>query len=410
MGKLASELRRGVAAVHTPELAGRSDRLRLNWIVGRNTDLLCFIGAASLGYGMFYLHAGLAMDMVAVWFIWYMLLDAPHFFGTYSRTYFDREELAKRRRLLLGSIALLAVGPTILLLCLALHRAGVSGYKTPYLILVAFVSLWAYWHVVRQHYGIMSLYRRKNDDTEFLDRLLDQGVLYVGLLAPVTAFAVTNAEAREVFGFSGAYTAGSGWEHGVVIASMGGVAAAIICLAARQVQRWVKGAPLNVAKLLFLSAVIPLHMVVCYHPASSTLALLGFSASVTIFHDVQYHTIVWYYQKNRMAKAGAEKHRRHGMAARIAGSFPVYVACAIGMGITFGLLGCLFDVNPGCLPIIGSRDVMLFGNVSLNELFYGVFLGVLMHHYFVDQFIWRPGRDAKLRQDLELKGAAGTRD
>ena len=38
----------------------------------------------------------------------------------------------------------------------------------------------------------------------------------------------------------------------------------------------------------------------------------------------------------------------------------------------------------------------------MNEVFYGVFLGVLMHHYFVDQFLWRPSKDSTLKADLKL--------
>jgi hypothetical protein len=40
--------------------------------------------------------------------------------------------------------------------------------------------------------------------------------------------------------------------------------------------------------------------------------------------------------------------------------------------------------------------------MSLEELFYGVFLGVLMHHYFVDQFIWRPSKDKNVEKSLKL--------
>jgi len=389
---------------------GRAPRLSMNWIVSRPVDLSCFIGAAALGYGMFYLHAGLAMNMVTVWLVWYMFLDSPHFFGTYSRTYLDREEMASRRRLLLGSLWLLAVGPAFIAGSWLLHVAGIAWYKTPFLVLVAFVSIWAYWHVVRQHFGIMSLYKRKNNDSAVLDRRLDQWFLYIGLLAPFVAFAVTNNGARAALGLSaeldgGAYAnvyAPGGWEETVVRCTMIAAAAACILFVARQIQRWWSGERLNAAKYLFLLAVIPLHMVVCYHPASTTLHLLGFSACVTIFHDVQYHTIVWYYQKNRVAKAGDAARARYGFASRIGRSFPLYVICAVGMGLMLGLLGCLLSVNPGCIPVLPSRETFLFGAVTLEELLYGVFLGVLMHHYFVDQFIWRPSRDAGVSANLKL--------
>ncbi len=397
--------------------AGLADQgqFAVNWIVGRYTDLFCFIGAAILGYVMFFLHAGLAMNMVTVWFFWYMILDSPHFFGTYARTYLDKEEWRDRRRLLVGSIGLLAIGPVIFAICSILYSMNVGWYKTPYLGLVAFVSIWAYWHVVRQHYGIMSLYKRKNRDSDAFDLSLDQWVLYLGLLSPFVGFAVTNNEARIALGLSqpleaglitNPYRTGQGWESVVLQLSMVAAFGSLLILLARQLVRWHRGLSLNVPKILFLLAVIPLHMVVCYHPASTTLALLGFSACVTIFHDMQYHAIVWYHQKNRMAKAGDERFEKYGMAAKISRSFPVYMGCAIAMGITFGIVGCIIDVNPGCfpdwVPLIAARSTNVFGHMTVNELFYGVFLGVLMHHYYVDQFIWRPSKDKNLQKDLKL--------
>jgi len=413
-------------------------RFSLNWIVSPRLDLICFIGAALLGYGMFFLHAGLAMDMVAVWFIWYMFLDSPHFFATYSRTYFDKEEMRNRRRLLLGSLWLLIAGPVIFAACLGLFAADVSWYKTPYFMLVTFVSVWAYWHVLRQHFGIMSLYKRKNNDGAVIDQKLDRWVLYIGLVAPFLAFIVKNQEARVELGYLfgrdiGAYTGAAGDIDAMIVqATVIAAALAIVTFVARQVQRWATGETVNAAKILFLCAVIPLHLVVCYHPDSSTLALLGFSACVTIFHDVQYHAIVWWYQRNRMEKAGGlidpaepshqssrslaalrriflpraarEATEKYGLASKIGTSLPIYIICAVGMGLTFGLMGCLLDVNPGCLPVIGSRDVMVAGSeLSMNELFYGVFLGVLMHHYFVDQFIWRPSKDRNVTESLKLQ-------
>lgn len=413
MGKMNSQIESGAATAAAEFPAEAARRVQLNWIVGRRTDLFCFIGAAALGYGMFFLHAGLAMNMVTVWFIWYMVLDSPHFFGTYSRTYLDKEEMRNRRGLLLGSLGLLGVGPAFIVAGYALYRAEVGWYMTPFLILSAFVSVWAYWHVVRQHYGIMSLYKRKNRDGEVLDRKLDQWVLYCGLMAPFVAFAVSNEQARSAlapvagaFGsdtFAQPFESGVGWAGNVVNLAFAIALASLFVMIARQVIRWQRGGTLNLPKTMFLLAVIPLHMVVCFHPESTTLSLLGFSACVTIFHDMQYHAIVWYYQKNRVAKAGDKADEKYGFAAKIGRSFPLYLIIAVGMGLTLGLLGCLLDVNAGCIPVINSTGIKLFGEMSLNEVFLGVFLGVLMHHYFVDQFIWRPSKDKNVREDLKVQ-------
>jgi hypothetical protein len=45
--------------------------------------------------------------------MWAILIDAPHVFGTFSRTYFDRAERQNRPRLLWGSLLFFAVGPLL---------------------------------------------------------------------------------------------------------------------------------------------------------------------------------------------------------------------------------------------------------------------------------------------------------
>ena len=376
------------------------ERLSINWIISRRTDLFCFIGGALAGYAMFFLHAGLGLNMITVWFFWYMFLDAPHFFGTYSRTYLDREEMKTRRRLLMGSLLLLLVGPLMVLLAYGLHTMEIESHRTPFLVLVGFVSLWAYWHVVRQHYGIMALYNRKNGDGQSWERRLDQMILYMGLLAPFLAFVLRHPEARVTVGLS-AVPAVNGWETQLINGTIVLLGVILIIFIDRQIQRWRTGQAINIPKLLFLIAVVPLHCFICYHPAVLTAPLLGFSAFVTIYHDIQYHAIVYYYQRNRCHRKGVDGEQ-FGLATKVSKNLPMFMGCAIAMGVTLGLIGCLLEVSPGCIPFLPAGTITLFGDVKLQDLFYSVFLGVLMHHYFVDQFIWRPGRDQELKKGLKL--------
>ena len=44
----------------------------------------------------------------------------------------------------------------------------------------------------------------------------------------------------------------------------------------------------------------------------------------------------------------------------------------------------------------------LFGTISWSDLLGAVFIGFAMHHYWVDQFIWRPGKSEQLRRELKL--------
>ena len=372
----------------------RAPPASVRWIVGQRFDLVWFVGGALTGYAMFFLHAGLSLDMLTVWFVWFVLLDSPHFFGTYSRTYLDREQWRERRGLLLGSLALFLVAPLVLLASFAMHRAGLPHATAGLVALAAGVNLWAYWHVVRQHYGFMTLYQRKNDDTDPSDRRIDSLLLHIGLLAPFVAFLVRHPETRAVVGLAPVTNLGA-----VVTVSAIAVVVVALVFAARQIQRWRLGLPVNVPKILFLSAVVPLHLSIGYSEAVLTAPILGFAAFVTIFHDVQYHAIVWFYQRNRYRNDDAA---RFGPAAWVGRSFVTFIACALTSGALMGFAGCSLGVQPGCTPLVDTSGMTLFGGVSLRDLFFGLFLGFLMHHYFLDQFIWRPSRDERLRLDLDL--------
>ncbi|MBI3989062.1 MAG: hypothetical protein HY347_05545 [candidate division NC10 bacterium] len=405
-------------------VARANGRVQMNWIMDQRSDMLWFIGGTLAGYAMFFLHAGLHLDMITVWFLWVVFLDSPHFFGTYSRTYLDREEWRERRKLLIGSLGWFLVGPTVILLSFVLYRIGNSQYTVPYLAFVVFFNLWAYWHIVRQHYGIMALYQRKNADVDPLDKRLDNSLLYVGLLAPFVAFIVRHLEARTALGLPGnmppypplaadgivsrivdglspEYLGRLSWEHVVVAVSVAAVATVVAAFLGRQVQRWQQRLPLNLPKILFLAAVIPLHVSICYSPAVLTAPLLAFSAFVTVYHDIQYYAIVWFHHRNRYHRPGVDA-QRYGWAVKVSRSFGTFLLCGIAMAAVFRLLGCALEAHPGCPPLVLTSKRVLFGNVTVRHLLISVLLGFPLHHYFLDQFIWRPSRDRRLQEDLKL--------
>jgi hypothetical protein len=124
--------------------------------------------------------------MVRIWFLWVVFLDSPHFFGTFSRTYLDKREFQQRRTLLTWSLLWFLAGPAMILLGYGLFELGVSGYQLPWTLLLIFLGLWAYWHVVRQHDGFMRLYQKKNADSDPIDargRLIRHARYYILQLA-----------------------------------------------------------------------------------------------------------------------------------------------------------------------------------------------------------------------------------
>ncbi len=396
-------------------IAEPTGRYSMNWIVNKKADLILFIGGAITGYLMFFLHAGLHLNMLMVWFIWVVLIDTPHFYSTYLRTYFDREEYQARKKLLLGSLSWLLVGPALIGLSYLLYLAGIGIYIAPFVLFVIFFNLWAYWHVVRQHYGILALYKRKNSDFGDVDTKIDKYLLYGGLIAPFLTFAIRHPEARALFGlnpefppyptasvFSSSFFAQMHWEHALVYLSVTFMIVILSIFIGRQVQLWKAGQPLNMPKIFFFTALIPLYAYINYSPAVLTAPLIAFTAFVTIYHDVQYHAIVWFYSQNRYHRPGVDK-KKYGLAVTLSKNFGIYALAGIAMAALLRVTGSIFDVTPGLDPLVKTSQITLFGDVTLSALFLSIVIGIPMHHYFVDQFIWRPSKDRELREDLKIQ-------
>src|SRR5579862_8102700 len=122
-------------------------RINCLWIISRGVDGALIIGSVLAGYLYLLLNLALHVPISFLWWFWSVGFDGTHIFGTASRTFFDSEARHARRTLLFGSAAFFfALGPALVLL----------GAKA---LLVLIVAVWAYYHVIRQHYGVMVLYK-----------------------------------------------------------------------------------------------------------------------------------------------------------------------------------------------------------------------------------------------------------
>jgi hypothetical protein len=236
--------------------------------------------------------------------------------------------------------------------------AGLKGW------LYLLVGAWAYYHVIRQHYGFLVLYKVKNRDLGRFDHALDRVFLGVTtILPPFHRFFIHHPEELGVpFSFPRLET------------PMWALLAATVALwLARQAQRWASGDRVDLPKYLLLAAVVPLHWL--------TFARLSWQAAVptvTIVHNLQYHAIVWFHNRNRYANGAA-----HGrIPAAVSRSLLAYLA----IGLAFSLL---YRV-PG----------FQLGRVS--DLAFGFFCGFGLTHYYLDSRIWRVRHDPGLRAALAL--------
>src|SRR5689334_2780250 len=105
--------------------------LSLRWIISARDDLIWFIGSVVSSYLLLVLYVRDILPLIVMAALWAILIDAPHVFGTFSRTYFDKSERRNRARLLWGSLVFFAVGPLMVL-------AGAAS------VFFFVAALWAY--------------------------------------------------------------------------------------------------------------------------------------------------------------------------------------------------------------------------------------------------------------------------
>ena len=67
----------------------RSRAISLRWIINAREDLIWFVGSAVSSYVLLILYVTGVLPLIPMVAGWAILIDAPHVFGTLSRTYFD---------------------------------------------------------------------------------------------------------------------------------------------------------------------------------------------------------------------------------------------------------------------------------------------------------------------------------
>jgi hypothetical protein len=356
------------ADAHVLNEQQRASSISLRWIIGARDDMVWFIGSVASSYALLALYVWGILPLVPMVATWAILIDAPHVFGTFSRTYFDRTERRARKRLLLGSLIFFIVGPTMVML-----GAG--------LLFFFLAALWAYYHLVKQHYGFMILYKKKNGDLAPVDNALDRALLLLAFTYPFVAFVAGDAEAMNRVPVQ--LRSGIGTLATVLLVATLTVAAAWTL---RQAQRFISNQPLDVPKYLLLAAAIPMHWVVLLTPMPhKPIAIV---AILTIYHNLQYHRLIWFH--NQKYKSATNSREQFGGAELISRRLLYYMLFGILFGLWYQLPRQIISHTSGQASL-------------LTQVVAAFFWGYAFIHYYLDSKIWRVRRDPSVGQALRME-------
>jgi hypothetical protein len=427
----------GPVALASPAPAPASPRVRWTWLWGLRSDViwnllpfwLCGVvaavifGARNLGGPRDnpvwnFTVGGHSVHLLSMVMVFYApLVDAPHLWATIARTYVDPDEWTTRRRLFLLSLLWFAIGPAIILAPYALRAvfpALPAGVETAVWVAWSnFFAFYALFHINKQHWGFISLYKRKNADiADPVENRADSLFFFTAIWLPYGA--MLTAPWYKDFDdkpLPGTQVPIFGTTSGALLHAACHVAFVCACVAyvAFQVTRRRAGATRNGPKLVYIATVVPLYYAAfAIHPL-----LASFWVLITgVGHCSQYHRVVWGYATSKYATKTGDKR---SLPSTIFGNPWLYAVLGVVFGIVTlqgeiggrvaaHLVARVFatDFFSHAFSLGGSADSMSLG-VKVAAAFVGA---VRLHHFYVDSKIWRVSKSAALAKNLAVQPAS----
>jgi hypothetical protein len=362
------------------------------WISSARFDAALFFGAAGLGLMLPLLAAsGLVSPVVLVW-IYVAFFDGPHMMAGYTRTFLDRQSRAEKKLLLWGTSGLALGAPLF-----ALVASTAWGNEGPFALFLAVMTLYSFWHIVRQGWGIFALYRAREGARAKVTR--ERALFYGAMYAPYIYFSFTHPAVRDTLR---APHLAQAWEHALadafavafVVAS---VALGVVLLRARAR-----------AALAFAAVTVGYHAILYFvfarlEPFWSSArgadqSFMIITGAVSIAHATQYVALVGLHNKRRYGGKEAE----HGAVAQLAKSAPRYLGACLAFSCVYVLLTCATGIYPGCGRVIDGVAAPGLGAFKLTsaKVALGIYWGIALQHYLLDAKIWRIKSDPELRRVL----------
>jgi hypothetical protein len=413
------------------------------WIINKREDLQWLIFSALVGFviiGIYYLLTGYyVLDknicIGVIYLLWAMLFDATHAFATYTRTYFDNEYRENNKSLLWQSLIVFIIGPLFLISIFSVHT-DLNETSAAFIVFNRFGLCFAYYHLIRQHWGFIVLYRKKNGETDEITRKLDGLLLMFGsiypfvhgqfdkiepmhisetLVIPIEAWLNVSIYTGIIGGvlllLSFVNNFYSAKFYLRVISSINLIASVIINLTRYFTLSLLLQFVSFLCLIGFVLTIIT-YLVILFREKSTreqltnnypkwlllitvlfsynlilhlNLPLYVIIASLTIFHNIQYHKIVNYHNINKY-KSGEEE--RFGFAVVLTQKIKVFIALALA----FNLISYI--------PRVTSN--ILISSELINYILSSFFWGVAFHHYYLDSIIWKVRSDVKLSSALKI--------
>jgi tetratricopeptide (TPR) repeat protein len=358
----------GFSSAQTVPAASAATGKRSLWILDSWRDLILYVCTPLLLVPIFIAAQGLwaAEDI-------YLFVAAfgamGHHLPGMIRAYGDRALFQRfRYRFIFAPIFLVVV-------CAAFSLWDLKG-----IVLVAFV--WGVWHGMMQTYGFCRIYDAKVGSFAEFTRRIDFAVCAVWFATAVLLSPQRMTDTLESY-----YSAGGPViPPGLLRAAQQGLLALALAISGvflvNFVWMWIQGKRPSPVKLVLLVTSICFWWY-CNNIVASVLVGI---ALFEVFHDVQYLSLVWIYNRKRVESDSS------------IGGF---------MRFVFRRSGALVGVYVGLVLAYGglSLSKSYVGIEAVKRVLTGVVTASALLHFYYDGFIWKV-REKSTRQSLGISGGS----
>jgi Tfp pilus assembly protein PilF len=340
------------------------------WILDSWRDLILYVGTPLLLVPAFALAQARWSPQDIYLFVAAFGAMGHHLPGM-IRAYGDRALFERFKwRFILAPLFLLAV-------CTAFFWWDLKG-----ILLVVF--FWGVWHGLMQTYGFCRIYDAKTGTFDALTRRLDFAMCVIWFATAVALSPYRLSDTLDTYYMCGGpFITPSIIHHGQQLILLAAVVVSVLFIL-HFGRLWIIGHRPNPVKLALLVTSIAFWWY-CNNLVANIIVGI---ALFEVFHDVQYLSLVWIYNRNRVEKDSS------------IGGF---------MRFVFRRSGSLIGLYVGLVFAYGS--VAYFnahlGIENIKRILTGVVTASTLLHFYYDGFIWKV-RERSTRQSLGLAG--GTAD
>ena len=340
------------------------------WILNSWRDLILYVGTPLLLVPMFALaQARWSAQDIYVFVAAFGAMG--HHLPGMIRAYGDRALFERFRwRFIIAPVFLVCT-------CVAFYWWDLKG-----IVLVVF--FWGVWHGMMQTYGFCRIYDAKMGSFAALTRRLDFVTCAIWFAAAVLLSSPRMTDTLEAYYASGGpYILPALLRAAQQVILSTAIAVAILFLI-NFARMWAQGKRPNPVKL----ALVATSIVFWWYCNNGVVNILAGIALFEVFHDVQYLSLVWIYNRNRV-----EKDRSIGGFMRF-----VFRRSGSLVGLYIGLVFAY-----GSLSYFNSRLEI----ETIKRVLTGVVTASTLLHFYYDGFIWKV-REKSTRESLGITGAAVT--